>query len=248
MADGLPPAAAGEAAALVSARGITVRMGRRTVLENVDISVGRSEIVTLIGPNGSGKTTLVRTLLGLQTPDTGTVTPAAGIRIGYAPQQVSVDRTLPLDVRRFLEMSGCRDPDRLAGALREVGAEDVMRREIRLLSGGELKRVLLARALLRDPELLVLDEPTANVDVHGQIEFYELIRRIRDERGCGILLVSHDLHLVMSATDRVFCLNGHICCSGRPEDVSTDPAYLELFGDGAATVAVYTHAHDHHHA
>jgi zinc transport system ATP-binding protein len=246
--DGRPGTAAGEAAALVSARGITLRMGRRTVLDDVDIAVHPGEIVTLIGPNGSGKTTLVRALLGLQKPDAGSVTTAPGLRIGYAPQQISVDRTLPLDVRRFLEISGRKDPERLAQALSEVGAADVMRREIRLLSGGELKRVMLARALLRDPDLLVLDEPTANVDVHGQIEFYELIRRIRDERGCGILLVSHDLHLVMSATDRVFCLNGHICCSGRPEDVSTDPAYLELFGDGAATVAVYTHAHDHHHA
>jgi zinc transport system ATP-binding protein len=233
---------------LVQGNGIGVRHGRRTILHDVDIAVGRGEIVTLIGPNGSGKTTLVRALLELERPERGTVRRTADIRVGYTPQQLSIDRTLPLDVRRFLEMSGKSDPEALASALEDVGAPDVMKQEIRLLSGGELKRVLLARALLREPDLLVLDEPTANVDIHGQIEFYNLIRRIRDERNCGILLVSHDLHLVMSATDRVVCLNGHVCCSGLPDDVSNHPAYLELFGDAAAAVAVYSHDHDHHHA
>ena len=233
---------------LVQGNGIGVRHGRRTILHDVDIAVGRGEIVTLIGPNGSGKTTLVRTLLELERPEHGTVRRTADIRVGYTPQQLSIDRTLPLDVRRFLEMSGKSDPEALASALEDVGAPDVMKQEIRLLSGGELKRVLLARALLREPDLLVLDEPTANVDIHGQIEFYNLIRRIRDERNCGILLVSHDLHLVMSATDRVVCLNGHVCCSGLPDDVSNHPAYLELFGDAATAVAVYSHDHDHHHA
>lgn len=234
--------------ALIGGTGIGVRHGRRTILDNVDMEVRRGEIVTLIGPNGSGKTTLVRTLLGLERPETGTVTRTDGIRIGYMPQQLTVDRTLPLDVRRFLRMSGEGEEDKHVEMLTEVGAPGLMKQEIRLLSGGELKRVLLARALLRNPDLMVLDEPTANVDVHGQVEFYELIRRIRDKRNCGILLVSHDLHLVMSATDRVVCLNGHICCSGLPGDVSADPAYLELFGEAASTVAVYSHDHDHHHA
>lgn len=233
---------------LVGCTEIAVQMGRRTILSDIDVTVGRGEIVTLIGPNGSGKTTLVRTLLGLQRVDRGQVERKPGIRIGYAPQSLDVDRTLPLDVRRFLEMSGEKDGSVLAGTLRDVGAARVMDSEIRLLSGGELRRVLLARALLRAPDLLVLDEPTANVDIHGQTEIYDLIRRVRDARGCGILLVSHDLHLVMSATDRVICLNGHICCSGLPEDVSNHPAYLELFGDQAAAVAVYAHHHDHTHA
>ena len=244
MADGATAAAE----PLVSGTGIGVRHGRRAILHDVDIAVHRNEIVTLIGPNGSGKTTLVRTLLGLEKPETGAVAAAAGLRVGYTPQTLTVDRTLPLDVRRFLEMSGVRDIETLQAALDRVGAPDVFGQEIRLLSGGELKRVMLARALLRDPDLLVLDEPTANVDVHGQTEFYELIREIRDERGCGILLVSHDLHLVMSATDRVVCLNGHVCCSGLPDAVSQDPAYLELFGEAASAVAVYSHDHDHHHA
>ena len=229
-------------------KGINVRHGRRTVLQDIDIQVSRGEIVTLIGPNGSGKTTLVRALLELEKPESGQVDRAAGITVGYTPQQLIVDRTLPLDVRRFLEMSGETDPEILADILSDVGARDVLRQEIRMLSGGEMKRVLLARALLREPDLLVLDEPTANVDIHGQVEFYNLIRRIRDDRQCGILLVSHDLHLVMSATDRVVCLNGHVCCSGLPGDVSTDPAYLELFGEAASAVAVYAHDHDHHHA
>ena len=253
MADGTTPTTPAEqlpsdAQTLVSAIGIGVRHGRRTILENVDISVRRGELVTLIGPNGSGKTTLVRTLLGLEKPRTGMVTAAPGIRIGYTPQHLGIDRTLPLDVRRFLQMAGERDAAVLAETLDGVGAGGTMNREIRLLSGGELKRVMLARALLRKPDLLVLDEPTANVDVHGQTAFYEMIAGIRDRQGCGILLVSHDLHLVMSATDRVLCLNGHICCSGLPEDVSHHPAYLELFGDTAAAVAVYSHRHDHHHA
>ena len=233
---------------LVQGAGIGVRHGRRTILHEVDFEVRRGEIVTLIGPNGSGKTTLVRTLLELESPETGTVKRKPGIRIGYTPQQLSIDRTLPLNVRRFLEMTGVTESEKLTTMLEDVGAPQLLNQEIRLLSGGEQKRVLLARALLRDPDLLVLDEPTANVDVHGQIEFYNLIRRIRDERNCGILLVSHDLHLVMSATDRVVCLNGHICCSGLPGDVSTDPAYLELFGEAASAVAVYAHDHDHHHA
>jgi zinc transport system ATP-binding protein len=233
---------------LVRGTGVSVSHGRRTVLHNVDIQVSRGEIVTLIGPNGSGKTTLVRALLELESPESGQVQKTAGITVGYMPQQLIVDRTLPLDVRRFLKMSGVTDPEVLSNVLADVGARNVLRQEIRMLSGGEMKRVLLARALLREPDLLVLDEPTANVDVHGQVEFYDLIRRIRDERQCGILLVSHDLHLVMSATDRVVCLNGHVCCSGLPGDVSTDPAYLELFGEAASAVAVYAHDHDHHHA
>lgn len=233
---------------LVRGNGINVHHGRRTVLQDVSIQVSRGEIVTLIGPNGSGKTTLVRTLLELEKPESGQVDRTEGITIGYTPQQLIVDRTLPLDVQRFLEMSGKDDPDAFESILSDVGAKDLLRQEIRMLSGGEMKRVLLARALLREPDLLVLDEPTANVDIHGQIDFYDLIRHIRDDRECGILLVSHDLHLVMSATDRVVCLNGHVCCSGLPGDVSTDPAYLELFGEAASAVAVYAHDHDHHHA
>ena len=233
---------------LVRGQEIHVQHGRQKVLENVDLSVERNEIVTLIGPNGSGKTTLVRALLGLEKIQKGKVHRLKNIKLGYTPQTLAIDRTLPINVRRFLEMSGVTDQSKLRAMLDEVNVPDVWHREMRLLSGGELKRVLLARALLREPDFLALDEPMANVDVHGQIEFYDLIYRIRDDRGCGVLLVSHDLHMVMSATDRVVCLNGHICCSGSPGDVSRDPAYLELFGEAGTTVTVYSHKHDHHHA
>ena len=233
---------------LVAGTGIGVCHGNQTILHDVDISVHRSEIVTLIGPNGSGKTTLVRSLLGLQKPKFGSVSSPKHVRIGYSPQSLAIDRTLPLSVRRFLEMAGIRSTEKLCEILDKVGAPNLLDHEMRLLSGGEQKRVMLARALLREPDLLVLDEPTANIDVHGRTGFYELIAAIRDERECGILLVSHDLHLVMSSTDRVICLNGHVCCSGKPDIVSQDPAYLELFGEVTPAVTLYTHQHNHNHA
>ena len=236
------------AAPLIEAAEVSVRFGAVNALENVDLTVRDGEIVTLIGPNGSGKTTLVHSVLGLVTPDRGTVQRRAGIRIGYVPQHLAVDRTLPMAVRRFLRLGGPANEADMAQALTEVGAPDVLGRPVAELSGGELKRVLLARALLRGPDLLVLDEPTAGVDIAGQAELYALIQTIRDRRNCGVLLVSHDLHLVMAATDQVVCLNHHVCCHGRPEAVRRDPEYLALFGAGAAdALAVYTHHHDHHH-
>ena len=233
---------------LIEATAVSVRFGAVNALEHVALTVRDGEIVTLIGPNGSGKTTLVRSVLGLVTPDRGTVARRAGIRIGYVPQHLAVDRTLPMSVRRFLALGGPATRADMARTLSEVGAPEVLDRPVAELSGGELKRVLLARALLRGPDLLVLDEPTAGVDIAGQVELYSLIKTIRDRRNCGVLLVSHDLHLVMAATDQVVCLNHHVCCHGRPEAVRRDPEYLALFGAGAAAaLAVYTHHHDHHH-
>lgn len=236
------------ASPLVSARAIGVVLGRRDILRGVDIDVRAGEIVTVIGPNGAGKSTLVRVVLGLLAPREGTIERRPGLRIGYVPQTLQVDRTLPLTARRFLELSPSARTSDLARSVAEVGAPDILDRPFQDLSGGELKRVLLARALLADPDLLVLDEPTANIDISGQAEFYDLIRTVRDRRRCGVLLVSHDLHLVMAATDTVLCLNGHVCCSGAPAAVSRDPEYLALFGKGVGeTLGVYTHAHDHHH-
>ena len=233
---------------LVEARGVGVGIRGREILAHVDIAVGRGELVTLVGPNGSGKTTLVRTLLGLVTPDRGSVYRAPGIRIGYVPQRFQIDPSLPLTVGRFLRLFGKGRADRIEALLDEVGIAYAVEAAVHALSGGELRRVLMARALLREPDLLVLDEPMAGVDVTGQAELYELIRRIRDARGCGVLVVSHDLHLVMATTDRVFCLNGHICCSGAPEQVSRDPEFLALFGpDVARELALYTHRHEHRH-
>ncbi len=222
--------------------------GRRQVLSNITLSVHPGEIVALIGPNGSGKSTLARILLGVVQPDDGSIVRRPDLQIGYVPQRLPVDGVLPLPVRRLLGLTNKVSTAAMQRTLDEVGATGLMDAAVHDLSGGELQRVLIARALLRNPDLLVLDEPTANVDFNGQISLFELISRIRDERGCGVLTISHDLHLVMAATDRVICLNGHVCCEGRPETVSRHPAYMQIFGPRAAeTLAVYTHEHDHEH-
>jgi zinc transport system ATP-binding protein len=234
---------------LVEALGVDVRVGGRRVLEHIDLSVETGRIVTVIGPNGAGKTTLVRVVLGLVEPSAGTVHRRPGMRVGYVPQHLHIDHTIPLSVRRFLALAAPGTGHRAAGALAEVGAAGVLGRPFQALSGGEAKRVLLAQALLRDPDLLVLDEPGTGVDVGGQAELFALLDAIRGRRGCGILLVSHDLHLVMAASDRVLCINRHVCCTGRPDAVSRHPEYRTLFGLGLGTdVGVYTHAHDHDHA
>ncbi len=236
------------AAALAEARGLSVAYGGKAVLSDVHLSVLPGEIVTLIGPNGAGKTTLVRAILRLIKPSQGTVWTRPGLRIGYVPQRLSVDRTLPITVRRFLSLPSAHSLKDMRAALGAVRADHLLDDQLADLSGGELQRVLLARALLREPDLLVLDEPVQGVDFSGQIELFHLIGALRDRLGCGVLMVSHDLHLVMASTDRVLCLNRHICCAGAPEAVKRHPAYLELFGPrAAAELAVYSHAHDHEH-
>ena len=231
--------------ALISAQNLTVQFGGLPAIENVNVSIKAGEIVTVIGPNGAGKSTLVRALLGLVTPTGGSIHRRPDVRIGYVPQYVSVDDTLPLTVERFLRLGAPANQARLEKVLAEVGASDVILSPFQKISGGERRRVLLARALLRDPDLLVLDEPVQGVDFSGELDLYELIARIRDRRGCGVLLVSHDLHLVMASTDRVVCLNHHICCAGHPEVVKRYPVYLALFGSRAAeSLAVYAHDHD----
>lgn len=234
--------------ALIRGTGIGKSFDSRAVLDGVDLAVAASEIVTVIGPNGAGKSMLLRILLGLVKPDRGSVTRRPDIRIGYMPQKLVVDPALPLPVRRFLELGAPANPASIIASLDEVGARHVIDSPIQSVSGGEFQRVLLARALLRNPDLLVLDEPVQGVDVGGQEDLFRLIRRIRDSHGCGVLMVSHDLHLVMAATDTVVCLNRHVCCTGRPETVRGDPAYLALFGASAASaIAVYAHHHDHEH-
>jgi len=236
------------AAPLIEARGLGVAYGGQPVLEHVDLAVAPGEIVTVVGPTGSGKTTLVRCVLGLLAPDEGGIARRAGLTVGYVPQHLTIDPTLPLTVRRFLRLGARADAAAIAAALAEVGASRLANVACHALSGGELRRVALARALLRAPELLVLDEPTSGVDLTGQAALYRLIRAIRDARGCGVLLVSHNLHLVMAATDRVVCLNRHVCCEGVPETVTRHPEYLALFGDEAVPdIAVYAHRHDHAH-
>lgn len=225
-----------------------VSFASQPVLEDISLELQQGEIVTLVGPNGSGKTTLVRVLLGLLPLDSGTVWRAPKLRIGYMPQKLAVHATLPLTVKRFLQLVPGSKNSAIELALQETGALKVLNSPLQRISGGELQRVLLARALLREPQLLVLDEPVQGVDVNGQLELYNLIGRLRERYGCGVLMVSHDLHLVMRATDRVLCLNRHLCCTGKPEQVSHHPAFVALFGTQVAQdLAVYHHAHDHEH-
>lgn len=227
---------------------INLVIGQRQILHQVGLQLAPDEILTIIGPNGAGKTTLVRIALGLLQPTSGQVLRRPDISIGYMPQRLHLDPTFPLTVKRFLSMVGKQHRGKILPLLQEVGAAHVLESPMQGLSGGELQRVILARALMRDPDLLVLDEPVQGVDVHGQLELYQLITRIRDRRHCAVMMVSHDLHLVMAATDRVLCLNQHICCSGTPESVTNDPAYLELFGPQAVkNLAIYTHDQTHHH-
>ncbi len=237
-----------DATALLSARGLCVARGGRAILDAIDVDIAPKEIVTLIGPNGSGKTTLVRVLLGLEKPDQGTMRRVPALRIGYVPQRFDIDRAIPMTVERFLALGNGGRQARIAGVLAEVGAPRVVSQQLAQLSGGELQRVLLARALLSDPQLLVLDEPVRGVDYTGEADLYGLITRLRDAHGFGVLLVSHDLHIVMASSDRVICLNRHVCCSGVPETVAQHPEYVRLFGaEAARAFAVYRHHHDHRH-
>ncbi|MBT4932287.1 MAG: zinc ABC transporter ATP-binding protein ZnuC [Rhodospirillaceae bacterium] len=237
--------------ALIEARGIDVSFSGRQVLKDGEARVGVGEIVTLIGPNGAGKTTMARVMLGLLTANKGDVIRRADLRIGYMPQRLNIDPALPISVKRFLSLGlSRRDVGHglRQGVLKETGVDHVADSPIQNISGGEMQRVLLARALLRNPDLLVLDEPVQGVDLSGQAELYALIRGIRDHRGCGVLMVSHDLHMVMAATDHVICLNQHVCCAGHPETVSRHPEFVALFGETvAAELSIYHHDHDHEH-
>ncbi|MEQ9044326.1 MAG: metal ABC transporter ATP-binding protein [Sneathiellaceae bacterium] len=242
-----PPGPA-PADSLAAAEGLGIRRGGRWLVQHVDLAVGRGEIVSLIGPNGSGKSTTAKALLGILRPDAGRVRRRPGLRVGYVPQRLSVDATLPLTVRRLMTLTGRFPPAAIDAALAEVGIAHLAGAEVRTLSGGEFQRALLARALIRRPDLLVLDEPVQGVDFGGEIALYDLIGTIRDRLNCGIQLISHDLHVVMAQTDRVICLNGHVCCSGTPHVVAASPEYTRLFGTRAAeTLGIYRHRHDHAH-
>lgn len=226
---------------------VTVEFDDRLVVDRVNLTVHRGDIITIIGPNGAGKTTLIRAILGLQKASSGEVTLSRKLVIGYVPQHLALESTLPLSVKRFMMLTGRALPECQA-ALQKTGVGHLLDASVHHLSGGEKQRLLLARALVRQPDLLVLDEPAQGVDINGQAALYELIRQLRDELNCGIIMISHDLHLVMAATDKVICLNQHICCSGHPADISHDPAFIETFGPRVAeSLAVYHHHHNHRH-
>jgi zinc transport system ATP-binding protein len=234
--------------ALISARDVSLSHGNRQILDHVNVDVRTGEIVTLIGPNGAGKSTLVKVMLGLEKPDSGTVIRQEGLRIGYVPQRFPVTNHVPLSVRRLMTLTMAADDDALRRALHATEAGHLIDARMAHLSGGELQRVLLARALLRDPQLLVLDEPVQAVDFYGEVRLYELISKIRKDQGCGILMVSHDLHMVMAESDHVVCLNAHVCCEGGPGTVQRDPEFAKLFGPAAARmIGAYQHHHDHSH-
>ncbi len=233
---------------LLSAQNLSVRLGGVDVLQDINIAIEANEIVTILGPNGSGKSTLLRALLGIVPLTSGRVTRASNVQIGYVPQRLAMDRSMPMTVRRFLSLPK-RVPDAdAAQALEKVGMTGSAQQQMTELSGGQFQRVLLARALLCKPQVLMLDEPTQGLDQPGEAAFYRLIDEVRIDTGAAVLMVSHDLHVVMAASDRVICLNRHICCEGTPRVVSNAPEYRALFGLGTqGALALYQHMHDHSH-
>lgn len=233
---------------LVTLENITVTFGQRRVLSDISLNLRAGKILTLLGPNGAGKSTLVRVVLELVAPDSGLIKRDKTLRIGYVPQKLHLDATLPLTVGRFMRLRPGTRKDDIIPALKRVQAAHLVDAPMQKLSGGETQRVLLARALLNRPQLLVLDEPTQGVDVNGQVALYNLIDQLRKELDCAVLMVSHDLHLVMAKTDEVLCLNHHICCSGTPEVVSMHPEFISMFGQrGAEQLGIYRHNHNHRH-
>jgi len=236
-------------APLITAAGLTLGYGKAPpVLREVDLALHAGEIVTIVGPNGSGKSSLLRALLGIGRPRAGRVWRAPGLRLGYVPQRLHLDPNLPLSVARFLRLLRPLAGPQMARLLARVGVPGIEGRAMAALSGGQFQRVLLAQALAGDPQVLMLDEPTQGLDQPGIAAFYRLIAEVRAELGCAVLSVSHDLHVVMAASDRVICLNGHVCCQGTPSVVSAAPEYRALFGYGTGgALALYRHDHDHSH-
>ena len=233
---------------LLQTENMSLFAGEQELLSGVSLTVSAGEIVTVIGPNGAGKTTLFRVLLGGIPPNTGSIYKKPNLRIGYLPQKITVDPILPLSVSRIMNLTGNFSVRQIENVLDETGVLSLKNKPVYQLSGGEFQRVMLARTLLINPELLVLDEPVQGVDYMGESELYKLIGNLRNKHGCGVLMVSHDLHVVMASTDRVLCLNRHVCCEGEPEDVRQHPEYLRLFGlDSGSALAVYSHHHDHTH-
>ena len=231
---------------LLQAESISLNISGRQVLQEISLEISSKEIVTIIGPNGAGKTTLLKVLLGLLKPTTGNVIRKKHLRIGYLPQNISVSSIMPLSVARMMTLTVAKSHSEVLEALDKTGVGYLLDSQVSSLSGGELQRVMLARTLLSNPELLVLDEPVQSVDYLGETEMYKLIGKLKSEYECAVLMISHDLHVVMAATDRVICLDQHICCQGHPNSVTQHPEYVRLFGEeGDGTLTTYEHRHDH---
>lgn len=233
---------------LITVKDLSINYGARTVLSRVSLSVEAGEIVTIVGPNGSGKTSLLRAIIGAVKPVRGTVTRGRDVTLGYVPQRLHIDETLPMTITRFLRLPNGATDAAINQALTQAGVPDLLNAQLSKLSGGQFQRVLLARALLGTPDVLLLDEATQGLDQRGSAAFYQQIERVRKETGCAVLMISHELHVVMSASDRVICLNGHVCCEGTPAVVASAPEYRALFGTGTGgALALYRHEHDHRH-
>lgn len=233
---------------LLTVSNLSVELAGNTILHDVHLHIDRREIVTIVGPNGSGKSTLLRAIVGAIKPTTGSIKRESKLAIGYVPQTLRIDPTLPITVRRFLDLPKPVSDTDAAQALQQVGTTNLENRQLTELSGGQFQRVLLARALMGKPDLLILDEATQGLDQLGSAAFYKLIDSIRNEIDCAVLMVSHELHVVMAASDRVICLNGHVCCEGHPEQVISAPEYRALFGSGTqGALALYRHEHSHTH-
>lgn len=233
---------------LVSLENIRVEFNGQNVLQNINLSIYPNTVTTIVGPNGGGKSTLLKVLLKLQTPNSGKVTHQKGLKIGYVPQKLHLDHSMPITVSRFLALKPQTDDKMIEETLSLFSIAHLAKNSMQKLSGGELQRVLLARAILDRPQLLILDEPMQGVDITGQTELYQLLNEMRNWLNCAVLMVSHDLNIVMANTDEVLCINKHICCAGTPEKVSNDPSFIHFFGDRfARNVAFYSHHHNHHH-
>ena len=233
---------------LIQVEDLTVHYGASTALSGVSLHVEPGEIVTIVGPNGSGKTSLLRAIIGAVKPVKGRVVLESGVKIGYVPQNLHIDETLPITVSRFLKLPSNVAVADISYALTQAGVPDLAKAQLSQLSGGQFQRVLLARAIIGNPDLLLLDEATQGLDQRGSASFYQQIETVRQNTGCAILMISHELHVVMSASDRVICLNGHVCCEGTPAVVASAPEYRALFGTGTGgALALYRHKHDHSH-
>ena len=233
---------------LITVENLSVKYGTNFVLKKINLEIKSGEIVTIVGPNGSGKTSLIKAIIGAVQPADGKINLKSNLKIGYIPQRLNFDTTLPITVKRFMTLTEKVDKNTYISALETAGVPQILKSQMSSLSGGQFQRVLLARALIGAPEILILDEATQGLDQPGSAAFYRQIEQVRQNTGCAVLMISHDLHVVMSTSDRVVCLNGHVCCEGTPSAVVSTPEYQELFGAGTeGALALYRHVHDHIH-
>lgn len=233
---------------LIEAKNLCVNRNNKNILENVFVNIKKNDFITIIGPNGAGKSVLLECLMGSFLPDSGEIIKKSNLSIGYIPQNFTPDNSMPISVKRFLTLKKKFTSKELIDISRETNISEILGKHLSTLSGGELQKVLLARSLLNKPELLILDEPAQNLDIKNQLNFYNLLNKIYKDRDLSILMVSHDLHMVMSSTRQVICLYHHVCCSGEPQIVAKDPEFISLFGnDMAKMMSVYQHTHNHSH-